>query len=358
MSEGLLSGLRVLDITIWRPGPYATQLLAELGADVLKVEPPGGDPMRVYASLFASLSADKRSIVLDLKDEADRARALELAAEADVVIEGFRPGVAARLGVGYDDVRAVNPSVVYCSVSGLGQDGPLALTPGHDLNYLAWSGALSPEGGPPREPAVPVADLSGGMAAAFAICAAVIRQRSTGEGERIDVAMADVLATWTGAMSPQAQGVDESARGVPGYGTFATADNRYIALGVLTEDHFWKPLCETLGLHDVSNLGFTDRMARVEALQGRVTTAIAERNRDELVDELLAADVPVAPVLNRDEMVKLPHFRERRAVTSDPWADPNTGFPVRFEHHPAARTQPPPELDEHRGDGFLPRPSP
>src|SRR4030081_3425202 len=110
---GLLDGLRVLDLTIWRPGPYATQLLAEIGADVLKVEPPGGDPMRVYPDLFAALSANKRSIVLNLKDERDRKRALELAASSDVVIEGFRPGVVARLGVGYDDVRAVNSDVVY-----------------------------------------------------------------------------------------------------------------------------------------------------------------------------------------------------------------------------------------------------
>src|SRR3954454_18681395 len=123
MTDGLLDGLRVLDFTIWRPGPYASQLLAELGADVLKVEPPGGDPMRVYAGLFASLSADKRSVVLDLKNEADRERALELAAEADVVVEGYRPGVADRLGIGYDDVRKVNQSVIYCSVSGLGEDG-------------------------------------------------------------------------------------------------------------------------------------------------------------------------------------------------------------------------------------------
>jgi crotonobetainyl-CoA:carnitine CoA-transferase CaiB-like acyl-CoA transferase len=355
MTDGLLSGLRVLDLTIWRPGPYATQLLAELGAEVLKVEPPGGDPMRVYAGLFTTLSADKRSIVLDLKDDAERARALELAAEADVVIEGFRPGVADRLGVGYDDVRAVNPSVVYCSVSGLGQDGALNQAPGHDLNYLAWSGVLSPEGGSPREPAVPVADLSGGMAAAFAVCAAVIRQRGTGEGERIDVAMADVLATWTGAMTPQAEGTDESAGGVPGYGTFVTADKRFVALGVLTENHFWRPLCETLGLDDVSPLSFVERMSRYDELQERVRDAIAGRPRDDLVAELLAAGVPVAPVLNRAEMVRLPHFRERRAVTSDPWADPNTGFPVRFEHHPARRSKPPPAVDEHRGEGFRPR---
>jgi crotonobetainyl-CoA:carnitine CoA-transferase CaiB-like acyl-CoA transferase len=356
MTTGLLDGLRVLDFTIWRPGPYATQLLAELGAEVLKVEPPGGDPMRVYAGLFDSLSADKHSVVLDLKDEHDRSRALELAGEADVVVEGYRPGVADRLGIGYDSVQTRNPSIIYCSVSGLGQDGPLSQASGHDINYLAWSGALAPEGGPPREPAVPVADLSGGMAAAFAICAAVVKQLKSGEGERIDVAMADVLATWTGAVVPQAEGTDEGARGVPGYGTFVTADGGYVVLGVLTEDHFWRPLCEVLELaDDIAALGFVDRMARLDELQPQVADAIRRAPRDELVGALLGVGVPVAPVLDRSEMVGLRHFVDRRAVTTEDWADPATGFPVRFVHHPATRRQAPPQVDEHRGQGFRPR---
>jgi len=350
---GLLDGLRVLDFTIWRPGPYATQLLAELGADVIKVEPPGGDPMRVYAGLFASLSADKRSVILDLKEDGARSRALELAAEADVVVEGYRPGVADRLGIGYDAVRDVNPSVIYCSVSGLGQDGPLSQASGHDINYLAWSGALAPEGGRPREPAVPVADLSGGMAAAFAICAAAVRKLKTGEGERIDVAMADVLATWTGAVAPQAEGTDENARGVPGYGTFETAGGGYVVLGVLTEDHFWAPLCSVLQLpDDVVALGFVERMARIDELQPQIADAIGKCQRDELVGALLAAGVPVAPVLDRSEMTGLRHFIDRRAVTTEDWSDPATGFPVRFVQHPATRKEPPPELDQHRGQGF------
>src|SRR6202040_3077146 len=111
---------------------------------------------------------------------------------------------------------------------------------GHDLNYQAWAGVLAPDGGPPVVPAVPIADLAGGMAAAFAVCAAAVRRLRTGEGERIDVAMSDVLATWTGAVRPQARDVDTTARGVPGYGTFRTADGRDLALGVLTEDHFWR----------------------------------------------------------------------------------------------------------------------
>jgi crotonobetainyl-CoA:carnitine CoA-transferase CaiB-like acyl-CoA transferase len=314
--------------------------------------------MRSYPELFASINANKRSIVLDLKRDEDRARALELAADADVVVEGFRPGVAARLGMGYDDVCAVAPSIVYCSLSGLGQTGPFRLVPGHDLNYQAWAGALAPEGGRPEVSKLPIADLAGGMAAAFAISSAVVRCQRTGEGEHIDVAMTDVLATWTGAAAPRTSAAESSARGVPGYGLFATAGGAHVTLGVISEDHFWTSLCTVLGLNDVRELEFAERMARVDDLQSRVAAAIASRDRDELVDELLAADVPVAPVLDRTEMLALEHLRERDVATSDPWADPSIGYPVRFERHVAARTSPPPGLDEHHGAGFHERPRP
>ncbi len=368
--RGLLAGMRILDLSVWRPGPYATSLLAEVGADIVKVEPPGGDPLRLYPGLFASVNANKRSVMLDLKTTGGRSRALELAADCDIVVEGFRPGVAARLGVGYGDVSAVRPSVVYCSLSGMGQDGPLARAPGHDLNYQAWAGLLAPDGGPPSVPAVPVADLAGGMAAAFAICAAFVRRLTSGEGEYIDLAMADVLATWTGAVTPRAQtspaagprdpdrrGPAGSGRGpVPGYGTFPCADGGHVALGVLSEDHFWRPLCAELGLGTLGGLDFDQRLARGAELQALVAEAVAARTRDELVAGLLAADVPVAPVQDRAEMLATSHFSARRVVTADPWAEPASGYPVRFRRHPATRSGPPPGLDEHRGAGFAPRP--
>src|SRR3954451_2673700 len=351
---GLLTGLRVLDLSVWRPGPYATQLLAEIGADVVKVEPPGGDPMRSYPELFASLNANKRSVELDLKSETGRARALELAARADVVIEGFRPGVVARLGVAYDDVRAVNPAIVYCSLSGMGQHGPLALAPAHDLNYQAWAGALRPDGNEPVVGRLPIADLAGGVFAAFAICAAQVRRQRTGEGEYIDVSMSDVLATWTGAVAARAEGTDPTARGVPGYGLFETADGQHLALSIITENHFWAALCRVLDLHDVGELGFVDRMARLDELQARIADAIRTRDRDALVEELLAADAPAAPVLDRAGMLGLAHFRDRNVSTADPWADPAIGYPVTFATHPARRVTPPPSIDEHHGTGFVP----
>ncbi len=351
-TNGLLDGLRVLDLSVWRPGPYATQLLAEVGADVLKVEPPGGDPMRAYPELFQSLHANKRSLVLDLKDDGDRARALELACDADVVIEGFRPGVVARLGMAYEVVRERNPSVVYCSLSGMGQIGPLALAPAHDLNYQAWAGALRPDGGDPEAGRLPIADLSGGVFAAFAVCAAALRRARTGEGEYVDLSIADVLATWTGAVAPRAEGVDPAVRGVPGYGIFEAANGEPLALSIITEDHFWSGLCEVLDLGEAGALAFAERMARLDELQGRIADAIRDRERDALVAALLAADVPAAPVLDRGGMLQLHHFRARGVSTSDPWSDVAVGFPVRFLQHPARRVSAPPTLDQHRGAGF------
>jgi crotonobetainyl-CoA:carnitine CoA-transferase CaiB-like acyl-CoA transferase len=335
-TDRLLGAVRVLDLSIWRPGPYATSLLVALGADTVKVEPPGGDPMRHYRGLFATINAGKRSIELDLKDPVGRARALELAAEADVVVEGFRPGVMARLGLDDAAVRARNPGVVYCSISGYGQDDPRAALPGHDVNYQAWAAALTPDGGTASIPPLPVADLAAGMAAAFGICAALLGRAANGQGTYLDVSMTDVLSTWTGRAGAGGSG---DSGPVPGYGLFSTADDRLVSLGVLNEQHFWSALCDELGLHDAGGLDFAQRTQRGAELQHDVGNAIASRKRDELVSALAAAGVPVAPVLDRAEMLA---------------AIPFPPFPIRIPV--ADPTLPPPKLDEHRGQGFLPRP--
>ena len=338
MNPALLSGLRVLDLSIWRPGPYATSLLVALGADVLKVEPPGGDPMRHYAGLFESINAGKRSIELDLKDRDDRETALALAMEADVLVEGFRPGVMARLGMDAGTVRAANPALVYCSISGYGQDDPRAELPGHDVNYQAWAGALTPEGGTARISPLPIADLAGGMAAAFGICAAVLGRHATGEGTYLDVSMTDVLATWTGRIGSadgDGEGGSSQAGPVPGYGIFDTADNGQVALGVISEQHFWSNLCVELGLDDLAALTFEDRSARGAETQRAVAEAIARRSRDELVAALSAVAVPVAPVLDRKGMVAGALFPP---------------FPIRLALPEMVQSAP--ALDQHRGEGF------
>ena len=338
MNPAHLTGLRVLDLSIWRPGPYATSLLVSLGADVLKVEPPGGDPMRQYAGLFESINAGKRSVELDLKVGDDRERAMALAMEADVLVEGFRPGVMARLGLDADTVRGANPALVYCSISGYGQDDPRAELPGHDVNYQAWAGALTPEGGSARISPLPIADLAGGMAAAFGICAAMLGRHSTGQGTYLDVSMTDVLATWTGRIGcaeGDSAGVSSRTGPVPGYGIYETADGGQVALGVISEQHFWSNLCIELRLSDLASLTFEDRSARAVEMQEAVATAISGRCRDELVAALTAVAVPVAPVLDRQGMVAVAPFPT---------------FPIRLplpEIHRGA-----PHLDEHHGQGF------
>ena len=332
----LLAGVRVLDLSIWRPGPYATSLLVALGADTLKVEPPGGDPMRHYAGLFETINSGKRSLELDLKDQGDRGRAMELACEADVVVEGFRPGVMARLGLDDATVRARNPGVVYCSISGYGQDDPRAALPGHDGNYQAWAAALTPDAGAVATiPPLPVADLAAGMTAAFGVCAALLGRAASGRGTYLDVSMTDVLSTWTGRAGAGGSGDPTT---VPGYGLFTTADGGQLSLGVLNEQHFWSALCKVLELNQVAGLDFAERSRRGTEMQGAVRAAITGRRRDELVSALADAGVPVAPVLTRTEMLS---------------AMPFPAFPIRIpvlDPLPAV-----PALDEHHGQGFLPR---
>ena len=332
---GQLEGLRVLDLTVWRPGPYATQLLAEQGADVLKVEPPGGDPMRSMPDLFDILGAGKRSVVLDLKDDADRERCLSLAADADVFVESYRPGVADRLGVGYAAVSARNPSIVYCSVSGFGACGPLAGLPGHDANYLAYSGTLRPTGGQPQNPTIPISDLAGGLAGAYAIAVACVGALRHGGGERVDVSVADVLATWVGPVDRvRMEGVEAPLAGVPGYGIFPTADEQYVALGIMNEDHFWVGLCRALELPEHEGLGRTERHGRVHELNAVIAGVIRGLTQDEALSRLVEHDVPASPVLSRTEMLQHPHFRERGTVVDGPDGRPASGPLVRMEHRP------------------------
>ena len=337
MAGSFLAGVRVLDLSIWRPGPYATSLLCALGADVVKVEPPGGDPMRHYQGLFEEINAGKRSVVLDLKTPPGRHRAEALASEADILVEGFRPGVMARLGLDEPRLRALNPGLVYCSISGYGQEGARALVPGHDVNYQAWSGALVPEGGAATMPPLPVADLAAGMSAAFGVCAALAGRTATGQGARLDISMTDVLSTWTGHAGPNPAASAPAT--VPGYGLFSTADGNQLSLGVVDEQHFWSALCTVLGREDLAGLDFAARTADGEALQGAVAVAVAARPRRELIDDLLAAGVPAAPVLDRAAMLDAAEFPD---------------FPIRLDA--AARRGRVPLLDENRGEGFHLRP--
>jgi crotonobetainyl-CoA:carnitine CoA-transferase CaiB-like acyl-CoA transferase len=345
VTNGLLDGMRVLDAGIWRPVPHATQMLADLGADVCKLEPPGGDPMRTFPDLFADIASHKSSVVVDLGTAEGRARALELAGRAHVFCEGWRPGVADRLGVGYDAIRAVNPTIIYCSISGYGQTGPYVDRVGHDVNYQALAGAVAPRGAEtPVIPRVPIADLAAGTVAAMFICAAWAKRVQTGEGERIDVAMADVCAAWVGPYDAVAhRDRDTPAGGSPGYGVFRAADGGYVTLAVISEDHFWRAVCDALGLADLAALTYGERLDRLDACNAAVAGAIADLDRDTAVAQLAAAGAPVAPALTPGEMAAERQFRERQVVVEDDDGNLRVGLPVRLSAFPPRRPGPAPE---------------
>jgi crotonobetainyl-CoA:carnitine CoA-transferase CaiB-like acyl-CoA transferase len=331
---GLLDGMRVLDLSVFRPMPHATQLLADLGAEVLKVEPPGGDPMRAYPEIFASVARGKRSIVLDLKTDAGRARAQALAAVADVVCESWRPGVAARFGLDHPTVATSNPSVIYCSLSGYGQDGPLRSVPGHDVNFQAIGGALAPRRGGDRDPEVPrlpVADLEGGSVCAVLIAAAWARRARTGEGERIDVAMADVVSWWVGTDGGTAH-VDATERtfGSPGYGVFRTRDDRWVALGVLGEQRLWAAICRALDLQDREHSSFAERMAQTREINAAIAAAVARFDRVEVLERFAAEGAPASPVLAPEEVSDHPQIRSR-GFHVDTTAGRVAALPARLE---------------------------
>jgi alpha-methylacyl-CoA racemase len=257
-----LAGIRVVDFTALLPGPYATLRLAELGADIVKVEPPHGDPARHAGpqvagtgALYLANNRNKQVVNLDLKTEEGRAAALSLIGEADVLIEGFRPGVMRKLGLDYDSVRSTNPRIVYCSLTGYGQTGPLAHAAGHDLNYMAVSGVLDQlqdSGGRPVIPTIQLADMVGGIVAAEAILAALVKRSRTGEGAFLDIAMTDAMMGLLThhALIQQAfgfhHGIEELNGKVVCYQLYDTQDGRTVSLAAL-EPKFWRSFCDAVG---------------------------------------------------------------------------------------------------------------
>jgi crotonobetainyl-CoA:carnitine CoA-transferase CaiB-like acyl-CoA transferase len=292
-ADGALAGVLVVDFSTLTPGPLATLMLAEAGADVVKVERPnGGDEMRARAprlgpdsAQFALLNRGKRSVAVDLKAPGAFERLRPLLARADVVVEQFRPGVMARLGFGYEAVRAINPRVVYCSLTGYGQDGPRAQVAGHDLNYVAESGLLSlgiGADGAPTIPAALVGDIAGGTyPAVMSIALALFRRERTGEGAYLDVAMAANLAPFmVGALARGLSGgewpaprMSELTGMSPRYRTYATRDGRWLAVGAL-EDRFWANFCDVVGV-DAAARASLSRDALAEAVAGRVAQRTA-----------------------------------------------------------------------------------
>ena len=364
-----LAGVRVLDLTIALAGPYCTLILGDLGADVVKVEPPEGDQSRGWgppfvegeSSYFLSVNRNKRSVVLDLKSEAGRAHAIALAERADVVVENLRPGVVARLGLGYEDVRARNPRVVYCSVSGFGQDRP-ALA-GYDQIVQGTSGVMSLTGeaeGPPTKFGVPIGDMSAGMFAAHAILAALYARDQTGAGRYIDVAMQDslmALLTYQGGryfatgQAPRRQGNHHPT--IAPYGTFATSDG-FINVAVGSESQ-WRSFCTATGLADLAAdprfASNRERQANRPALHEAIERRLRERTSAEWQAALEAARVPAGPILGLDQVFADPGVKARgtEVVTEHPKAGEwhMVGAPWRLDRERFTVRRPPPLLGEH-----------
>lgn len=370
-----LEGIRVLDLSTLLPGPLCTLLLADAGAEVIKIERPGrGDEMRSYeprfggdSANFALLNRGKRSLALDLKQPDDRTAFLELVATADVLVEQFRPGVMQRLGLDPAALARVNPRLVYCSITGYGQHGPLAEVAAHDLNYLAQSGMLGLSAGADGTPPLPqalVADIAGGCYPAVMNILLALRQRdATGTGCHLDVAMADNLFTlmYWGLAEGQATGRWPRAGrglvtgGTPRYQVYATRDGRHLAVAPL-EDKFWHAFLQIIEAPRLE-----DPALDPQATRDAVAHAIAQRTADEWLQRFEGRDVCVALVATLEEAVAHPHFRarglfERRVRNADGAEIAALPLPVdaRFRSGSTSAAYPP--LGEARPQEFADTP--
>ena len=313
-----LAGVRVLDLTRLLPGPFATQHLVDLGAEVIKVEDTGAGDY-ANASVRALVNRGKRAIRIDLKQPEGLAALLRLARDADVLVEGFRPGVMQRLGAGYEAVAAVNPRIVYCSISGFGQAGPLAQMPGHDINYTSLTGVADQVGNAhgPALSNLPLADLLGGsMTAVKDILAALLGAARSGQGRHVDVSIADgVLAQAVLPLAAlqqhgrvQALGEGTLTGALACYGFYRTADGRQLAVGAL-EHKFWEALCKRLERADLLSLHRTGDAAVERQLREELQAIFAARPLAHWTALFADGEACVTPVLRLDETLAHPHFQ-------------------------------------------------
>jgi alpha-methylacyl-CoA racemase len=367
-----LSDVRVLDLSRLLPGGFCSLLLADFGAEVLKVEDTGmGDYIRwstpyyegaddsAKSALFLALNRGKRSIRIDLKQDLGKEIFLRLVHDYDVLIESFRPGVMERLGVGYETLREQNPRLVYCAITGYGQDGPYTARSGHDMNYLGLNGLLGLSGdadGPPVQPAGQIADLGGGaLMAAFGILAALRERERSGEGQLVDVSMFDGSLSWLALVAAKylADGVTpgrgelELAGGLICYRPYACRDG-WVTLGAL-EPKFWQEWCRGVGREDLVEKQFEPPGSEAH---GEVERIFMERTRDEWQAFASEHDCCLEPVLGLDEALDSELVRAREMVL--PLEQPGAGaavrllgVPVKLSRTPGAPAGPGPALGEH-----------
>lgn len=350
-----LQGITVLDSAHQYPGPFCSMLLSDLGAEVIKIEQPGkGDPSRRLKGFFRSINRGKKSLTLNLKHPKAREIFYRLAKRADIVTEGFRPGVTSRLEIDYSVLKEMNPRLIYCSISGFGQEGPYRDLPGHDLNYLARSGmldAFTDESGNHIHPKVAIGDLSSGMFSVIGILAALQAREQTGRGQYIDVSMFDGLVSWMSTSVGIFQDIGRSFRKYDaGYGTFKGSDGVPFTLGIAHEDWFWRRLCTAMGLEDYKDLVNAERVERRPEIRKRLQGLFDTKTAGEWISILEKADVPIAGIQNTEQIMDDPHVKARNlmqeVVLSSGERIRQVAFPVRLSETPARIQGPPPELGE------------
>ena len=368
LSSYPLAGVRVLDLTRLLPGGFCTLMLADMGADVVKVEDPhGGDYSRsmppftrltpdgpLVGAVYAALNRGKRSVVLDLKSDTGRAALLYLSGAADVLVEGFRPGVMSRLGVGSETLLAHNPRLVYCALTGYGQTGPLASASGHDINYIGTVGVLDLNGiagGPPAIPGVQTADLSGAFVATLGIVSALLRRSATGRGGFVDTSMAEAAfaltflpwSEWAATRQPVSRGEHILSGGWACYNVYRASDERYLALGCL-EAKFWATFAAAVDHPEWVGRQFDP--AEQPALRAAVADLFAGRPSDTWLALAQQHDIPLTLVNRLDEVADDPQLTSR-GVFFDVDGQLTARTPVRIDDLPPAATTTPPGQGEH-----------
>lgn len=366
---GKLSGIRVIDLTMFLPGPMMTVMMADQGAEVIKVEPTYGDPAREQAPFdtygdaehsvwFANLNRGKRSVVLDLKSEEGKQVLRDLVENADVFVEGFRPGVMKRLGFDYQAVKAIKPDIIYCSISAFGQEGALAQHPAHDMAVQALAGFLSVNDGGDGKPVVPgvaSSDMAAGLTALSAVLMALVGRANTGEGAYIDCAMFDALLPWSahtagsaiaGGASPRSA-LQRSLGGAAFYQIYGTADAKHIVLGG-RELKFAKNLLSALNREDL--LPIAERPAgEQEELIAFLRDTFLTKTRDQWVEWFSGKDVAFSPVLDFREALDEPHITERGLLVEATGQGKHIAPAIRFageDWEPGSV----PDLDESGAD--------
>lgn len=368
MSIGALSGILVIDLSRLLPGPYCSMMLADLGAEVIKIEELGrGDYLREFppmvnkeSAFFLSVNRNKKSMTLNLKTQRGKAIFLNLVKKADVVLEGFRPGVMDKMGIGYKVMEKINPGIVVCSISGYGQDGPYATKAGHDLNYLSIGGITGFTGtrdGRPIILGVQIADIGGGgMLAAFCILAALIAKEKIGRGQYIDISMLDGVLPWIslymGKYFVDRKNPKPSNEQLTGqfacYNIYKTKDERYMSLGAV-EPQFWSAFCKAIGREDLIKDQYNPN--RADSIIAEIENVFIQRTRQEWIEYFKGIDCLCEPVNNFEEVISHPQVVHRNMIIEI--QHPTEGkiqtinFPGKFSETLPEIKQPPPIFGQH-----------